>query len=296
MTSQGPPSWGQPSQPAWNAPAPGGAHGAVGRLLAGDISAEAAVGRATPNPIYLGRRLLYEKTPEGSLDPLSSIRYMWYLLRQWAILFWVIYPVLYIAFLVFFVIFAILTQSQFFLIIFGLGADLTQLALFIAWLVIPIPVQLSEWKFLVDDKGAARPIVFDHIAYAFRRRGTPVDSIAVRRLSGGVNRDYLEIRRDLFAGYISCFEEGNDLYVGWTYWLRMAPWKYGWQWLVRFWHVITFKADEMYVTLRFESAKSLREAMHGAAREGIDVAVGRIAPEGQGIVQTIQVLTTDVGR
>ena len=296
MTPQGTSGWAQPAEPARNAPAPGGASGGVGRLLAGDISAEAAVGRATPNPAYLGRRLLYEKVPEGSLDPLSSIRYMWYLLRQWAILFWVIYPVLYIAFLVFFVIFAIVAQSDLFLILFDIGADLTGLVFLVAWLLIPIPVQLSEWKFLVDDKGAARPIVFDHIAYAFRRRGTPVDSVAVRRLSGGVNRDYLEVKRDVFAGYISCFEEGNDLYVGWTYWLRMAPWKYGWQWLMRFWHVVTFKADEMYVTLRYESAKSLREAMHGAAREGIDVAVGRIAPEGQGIVQTIQVLTSDVGR
>jgi hypothetical protein len=296
MTSpQGIPSWGQSPDPGGSTPARSGASGAVGRFLAGGISTDAAVGRATPNPTYLGKRLQYEKTPEGSLDPLSSIRYTWYLARQYAIFFWVLYPVLYIAFLVFFIILTILTQSQLFLILFDVGADLTGLAFLIAWLVIPIPVILSEWKFLVDDKGAARPIVFDHITYAFRRRGTPVDSINVRRLSGGVNRDFLEVKRGVFAGYISCFEEGNDLYVGWTYWLRMAPWRYGWQWLVRYWHVFTFRADDMYVTLRYETAKSLRESLHGAAREGIDVAVGRIAPEGQGILQTMQVLTTDVG-
>lgn len=295
MTPPGP-GWGQQPEPAWNAPARSGVPGAVGRLFAGGISADAAVGRATPNPTYLGHRLLYEKRPEGSLDPLSSIRYTWYLLRQWAIFFWVVYPVLYIVFLVTFGIFALLARAPVFLLIFEIGADLTGLVFLIAWLLIPIPVQLSEWKFLVDDKGAARPVVFDHIAYAFRRRGTQMDSISVRRLSGGVNRDYLEIRRGVFAGYISCFEQGNDLYVGWTYWLRMAPWRYAWQWLVRFWHVITFRADDMYVTLRYESAKSLREAMHSAVREGIDVAVGRIPPQGQGFLQTIPVLTAKVGR
>jgi hypothetical protein len=178
------------------------------------------------------------------------------------------------------------------------GSFLTAVAFLILFLVIPIPVVLSEWKFLVDDQGAARPIVFDHVTYAFRRRNTPVDSVGVRRLSlpGGVTRDYLEVKRGDFVGYISCFEEGNDLYVGWTFWLRMRPIRWLILRLELLWHEITQKGNELYITLRYESVKSMREAMHSAAREGIDVAGGRMEAEGQGILASLSVSTSQVER
>jgi hypothetical protein len=171
-------------------------------------------------------------------------------------------------------------------------AALFGLAFLIAFLIAPIPAILSEWKFLVDDKGAARPIVFDHVIYAFRRRNTPVDTIGIRRLSsivGSGTRDYLEVKRGDFTGFISCFEEGSDLYVGWTFWLRMAPYRWFLLRLELIWREVTFKANELYVTLRYESAKALRESIHSAAREGIDVAAGRIEAEGQGIAATLPV-------
>jgi hypothetical protein len=235
--------------------------------------------------------------PEGSFDPLANNRYVFYLGRQ-AVVFWAIYVVLWIAFLVAFGILTLATRVPFFMELFGIGDVLATLGFFIAFLVIPIPVQLSEWKFLVDDKGAARPIVFDHIIAAFRRRNTPVDSLGVRRLSipGGVTRDYLEIRRGVFTGMISCFDEGNDLYVGWTFWLRMSPLKFFLLRVQRMWHELTQRANELYITLRYESAKALREAMHGAAREGIDVATGLVEAEGHGIAGTLQVSSTALGR
>ena len=268
----------------------------VGRFVTGGIPAGAAVGRATPNATYLGRRLAYEKEPEGSLDPLASNRYVIYLLRQ-AGIFIALYWGLAFFFLIVLGGFSLLTRSTFFIGLWGVAAELTPWAFLIAFLLIPIPVLVSEWKFLVDDKGAARPVVFEHVTYAFRRRNTPVDSIGVRRLSlpGGITRDYLEITRGVFSGYISCFEEGNDLYVGWTFWLRMPPY----QWFLlrceRVWHEITQRANELYVTLRYESAKAMREAMHSAAREGIDVAAGQAEAQGQGIVATLQVSTSTVG-
>jgi hypothetical protein len=282
---------------AGNMPARGGGF-SMGRFLAGGISTDAAVGRATPNATYLGRRLQFEKIPEGSLDPLSSTRYVVYLLRQ-AGIFFALYWALSFAFGIFFFVLGLLTRgSSAVYELWAIGAILGIWAFVIAFLLIPIPVQLSEWKFLVDGAGAARPIVFEHVTYAFRRRNTPVDSLGVRRLSlpGGITRDYLEISRGDFAGYISCFEEGNDLYVGWTFWLRMAPWRYFLLRLERIWHEVTQKANEMHVTLRYESVKSLREAMHSAAREGIDVAAGRTEAEGRGIVASLPVATTALTR
>jgi hypothetical protein len=277
-------------------PAPGGS--LAGRFLAGGIPVGAAVGRATQNPAYLGRRLRFEQKPEGSLDPLSSTRYLVSLLRQGAI-FGALWAGVDFAWGVIGVVLFLLTRGSSFVMVVGeIGSILLWWAFVIAFLLIPIPAQVSEWKFLVDDKGAARPVVFEHVTYAFRRRNTPVDSIGVRRLSlpGGITRDYLEISRGDFAGYISCFEEGSDLYVGWTYWIRMTPGKYFLLRLERIWHQLTQKADEMHVTLRYESAKSLREAMHSAAREGIDVATGRVEAQGQGIVATLPVSSNTLSR
>jgi hypothetical protein len=282
----------QSSGPHWPAgsPAPAGGGYPQGRPAA-------AVGEATPNSTYLGNRLLFEQVPEGSLDPLANTRYVFHLGRQ-AVVFWAIYAVLWVGFLVVFGILALISKSGFFLELFGIGDFLAILAFIIAFLIIPIPVQLSEWKFLVDDKGAARPIVFEHIIAAFRRRNTPVDGLGIRRLSipGGVTRDYLEIKRGVFTGMISCFDEGNDLYVGWTFWLRMSPIRFILLRIQRMWHELTQKANELYITLRYESAKALREAMHGAAREGVDVATGLIEPEGHGIAATLIVSATELGR
>ena len=222
---------------------------------------------------------------------------MIYLLRQAAI-FYAIYWVLGFICFVASALFYFLTKGYGIFELYGIASVIIGLAFVIAYLLIPIPALLSEWRFLVDDKGAARPVVFDHVYAAFRRRNTQVDGIGVRRLSlpGGTKRDYLEIKRGVFTGFISCFEEGNDLYVGWTFWLRMSPARFLLLRLERIWHEVTQKGNELYVTLRYESAKALREAMHSAAREGVDVAAGRVAPQGQGALQALPVSTTDILR
>jgi hypothetical protein len=278
-------------------------------------STGAAVGQATQNTTYLGQRLLYEKVPEGSFDPLGNSRYMLYMLRQ-AGVFWAIYTILWWLFAVpFFFITLISIASSAnqaaqnggtpslggSTVILGLwqgGAALAALAFVVVFLLIPIPVQLSEWKFLVEDKGAARPMVFDHVAWAFRRRNTPVESMGVRRLTqpGGLTRDYLEVRQGNFTGLVSCFEQGNDLYVGWTLWLNMAPWRWFLMRVERIFQEVTQKANEMYITLRYEPVKAMRESMHSAAREGIDVATDQLEAQGQGIAASLPVSTSGVGR
>jgi hypothetical protein len=300
---------------AINQPARGGFP--AGRFLAGGIPAGAAVGTAAQNPTYLGRRLLFEQVPEGSFDPLSNNRYLFYMARQAVIL-----SAIYV------IVSVILTPVYGYLLYAGLqdaenntlagafgstspsagslvsgfapavGLWVVILGLFIAaFLLIPIPVQVSEWKFMVDGKAAARPVVFEHVTHAFRRRNTPVDSLGVRRLDipGGVTRDYLEVKRGDFTGYVSCFEEGFDLYVGWTLWLRMRPYRWFVLRIQRVWLEVTQRASEMYVTLRYESVKAMREALHNAAREGVDVAAGRVEAQGQGTLQSLPVATASDG-
>jgi hypothetical protein len=166
------------------------------------------------------------------------------------------------------------------------GAVLTAIAFGCLYWLLPVPALLSEWKFSVDDKAAAAPVTFEHITWAVRRRETPLDLIQVRRLNlaGGQARDYLELRRGLFTGFISCFSYGQDLYVGWTFFLRISPLRYLLMALARVWQTLKRQGTDLYVTLRFDYARAMREAMHSVAREGIDVAVGQIRPQGQGII------------
>ena len=247
---------------------------------------EAAVGQRTPNAQYLGLRLVYDKEPEGSFDPLGNPRLLAQFFRH-ALQYMVLY------FLGGFVSVIVLL----FLHLLGLpvgvavtllvvGAVLTAIAFGCLYWLLPVPALLSEWKFSVDDKAAAAPVTFEHITWAVRRRETPLDLIQVRRLNlaGGQARDYLELRRGLFTGFISCFAYGQDLYVGWTFFLRISPLRYLLMALARVWQTLKRQGTDLYVTLRFDYARAMREAMHSVAREGIDVAVGQIRPQGQGII------------
>lgn len=156
------------------------------------------------------------------------------------------------------------------------------IALAVVWLVYvfrPIPVPLSEWKFLVDGRAAAAGTAFEHIGWAFQRRRTPVNSLRVRRLAHSMQdaRDYLEVRDGIFTGYVSCFGYGEDLFVGWTFWWNLSPFRWFLIALGRLWQTLTLRGSQLYIIARYEGGKALRDAVHAAAREGVDVASGDVA-------------------
>ena len=247
---------------------------------------EAAAGQRTPNAQYLGLRLVYDKVPEGSFDPLGNARLLVQFARhalQYFVLFWLGAFVTVIALLF---LYLVGLPVGFVTTLGTVGAVLTVIVLGCLYWLLPVPALLSEWKFSVDDKGAAAPVSFEHIAWAVRRREIPLDLIQVRhlKLAGGQSRDYLELRRGLFTGFISCFAYGQDLYVGWTFYLRISPLRYLLMALARVWQTLKRQGTDLYVTLRFDYARAMREAMHSVAREGVDVAIGQLRPQGQGII------------
>lgn len=251
-----------------------------------------AGGGSARNAAYAGHRLEYERIPEASFDPLGNRRFLICLARQ-ASVFMVIYAIG--AFITGIPVFILSLLGLFFLgIIWYVCAVLIALGLFIAFLVIPVPALLSEWKYLIDDKGAAGQATLGHIYYALQRRRTPLDSAGLRRLGlpGGESRDYLELRRGIFTGYISCFAQGNDLFVSWTFWLKLTPARFAWMLITRVFQEITQRGNDLYVTLRYESAKAMRESMHSAAHEGIDVATGLLAAGGTADLSALAVSTT----
>jgi len=252
----------------------------------GSVPTEAAAGQRTPNAQYLGLRLVYDKEPEGSFDPLGNPRLLVQFFRH-ALQYFVLYCLGGFVTVIVLLFLYLLGLSVSVAGTLGvIGAVLTAIVLGCLYWLLPVPALLSEWKFSVDDKAAAAPVAFEHIAWAVRRRETPLDLIQVRRLNlaGGQGRDYLELRRGLFTGFISCFAYGQDLYVGWTFYLRVSPLRYLLMALARVWQTLKRQGTDLYVTLRFDYARAMREAIHSVAREGVDVAVGQLRPQGQGVI------------
>ena len=247
-----------------------------------------------PNSTYIGLRLLYDQVPEPSFDPLESWRFFKQLFfRAWA------YGLVYFAGAIvagiFFLVVAAATGGAGALRGYVICGALTWIVLWCLYWLLPLPVLVSEWKFSVDGRGAAAPAAFDHIAWTLRQRETPLDSVQVRRLRlpGTGERDYLELRSGLFYGYIACFPYGKDLYVGWTFYFRLSFLRWVLMLWGRIWQTLSNRHTDLYVTLRYDSARAMREVMHSAAREGVDVAIGRLVPQGHGIIGG-QVRVTDI--
>lgn len=259
----------------------------------GGQARDAAVGQATPNATYVGQRLLFDKQPEQPFDPLFNSRILAQM-RRHALHYLMLYFIGGFLAAIPFGLLSIVAGIG--AVLWVIGAVVTGIILLCVYWLVPIPALLSEWKFSVDGMAPAAPATFEHITWSLRRRRTPLDQLQVRRLSlpGEGKRDYLELRQGLFAGYVACFPYGEDLYVGWTLWVCVSPARLLFMRLARIWQSITQRGSDLFVTLRYDSARAMREAMHSTAREGIDVAVGQIPAEGHGIIGTA-VAVSEVG-
>jgi hypothetical protein len=154
------------------------------------------------------------------------------------------------------------------------------LVLAILFFLIPVPALLTEWSLLMEQSSDAAQLAFDRINSAFGTHGVPLDSQRVRTVSrhGEDDREYLELRRGHFRGYISCFVHGTDLYVGWTFWLYMSPLLLLMMVIGRNIRDATSQRKAIQRSLRFESARALMAAIHGATLAGIDAASDQLDP------------------
>lgn len=120
-------------------------------------------------------------------------------------------------------------------------------------------------------------------------RQTPIAPMRVHRFRLPVTgtRDYLEMRSHIFYGYVACFPYGQDLYIGWTFWSKLSPIRFVFMFLGRIWQSLFNHGNDLNVTLRYDSARALREVIHSATRQGVDVAVGRLEAQGQGIIGSV---------
>lgn len=141
--------------------------------------------------------------------------------------------------------------------------------------IIPVPALLGQWSMLVESGADASSSVFEHIATAFREHDVPLDVLDVRTVSPRheSTRDYLELRRGRFSGFIACFPHGHDLYVGWTFFLRMSPARLVLVSTGRSATHLTRRGGDIRRALCSESTRALVAAMHSATLAGIGAAV-----------------------
>ena len=233
------------------------------------------LGEAGANEQYLGERLLYRDGEAESLDPLTW-RFLKALVVHWFAL--SIVSSIGVA-LVYFIGGAI--NRTFGMVLALLFALVMGVLLWWA----PVWVPISEWKFMLDGKSERAWPAFEHITWAFLQRSTPVSPRVQRiNLGDGLTREYLVVRDGIFCGYVVSLPYGRDLYVGWTYWWRLSAVRWIWIGLTRAYQHLTLRGSQLHTVHRYDSAKALREAIHGASRQGLDAATGVVEFRGQGTI------------
>ena len=247
----------------------------------------AATGEPRPGPAAPVRPAATRLSGAANLDPVRNARYLAYVLRQAGLfigVYLLIETVLWLGLL--------LSRAAGTTLGSALRLELDSvwlvaLVLAILFWLIPVPALLTEWSLLMEQGSDTARLAFEQINSAFGTHGAPLDSQRVRTVSrrGEGDREYLELRRGHFRGYISCFAHGADLYVGWTFWLYMSPLRLLMMVIGRNVRDATSQGNAIQRSLRFESARALVAAIHGATLAGIDAASDQIDPAGPQLVR-----------
>ena len=296
-----------PSGPASEAPRPAGASGrpaggfaeaasGAARVHVANPRDQAECGAAAADPqSYItadDRRKGYaDLGVSGTLDPLANSRFFWQMARRFA-LYFVVSNVISFALVV--LAFIVTISGGGLAAVENGGGAFTAVtiidllitaALLVMFLFMPIPALVGQWSRMLTFKAPAAGSALECVRQALERHATPHDNLGLRALSppGEGRGDYLEVRRGYFAGYVSCFPHGHDLYVGWTYWIYISPVRLFLVRVGRRFQDYTGRGNDMYQTLRYEPARATIAALHSCTLEGVDVAIGGApSPNGRG--------------
>jgi hypothetical protein len=242
--------------------------------------ARAAAAEPGPGPAEPIRPAATRVSGSANLDPIRNARYLAYVLRQAGLFVGVYLLIETVLWLYLPLSRAAGTTHGSALRLEIDGVWLVALALAVLFWLIPVPALLTEWSLLMEQGSDAAQPAFEQINAAFGTHGAPLDSQRVRTVSrhGEDDREYLELRRGHFRGYISCFVHGADLYVGWSFWLYMSPLRLLMMAISRNIRDAISRRNAIQRSLRFESARALVAAIHGATLAGIDAASDQLDP------------------
>lgn len=237
--------------------------------------------RGAARGVTTDRPLSYaELSGEPTFDPLSNSRFLWQVARQ-AALFAGLYFLAEIAIGIVCLLLGFiglgLSNAVSLWSIIGAVASVVLAILF--WLT-PIPALLGQQSRLLRFGSSAAPMVLAGINQTIINHATPYDTLRNRTMSppGEGRREYLELRRGFFSGMISCFSHGQDLYIGWTFWVYLSPLKLMFMFIGRWIQNRTGRGNDMYQTLRYDSVRATIAAIHSSVVEIAEKVVPQTGP------------------
>ncbi|MGW0996638.1 hypothetical protein [Streptomyces sp. NPDC002520] len=135
---------------------------------------------------------------------------------------------------------------------------------------------ISEWKTLLEEKAAASSSAYAAIYGALARRHIPLSAVPARvrsDITPEVVHNRLVITSGRYVAYVTVFAYGTSLYVGWTMWRSRPGFVVIGHFLKDILGSFVNRAGNLNQMLRTDRPRAMREAVHSAAREGVEIAV-----------------------
>ncbi|MDX3588078.1 MULTISPECIES: hypothetical protein [Streptomyces] len=156
------------------------------------------------------------------------------------------------------------------------GLILSIIAFWLVFLLVRQNEPISEWKTLLEDKAAASSSAYATIYGALTSRRIPVSAVPARirsDIAPEVVHNRLVVTSGRYVAYVTVFAYGTSLYVGWTMWRSRSG-------AVVIGHFVKDVVGSMLnrtgslnQMLRTDRPRAMREAVHSAAREGVEIAI-----------------------
>lgn len=159
----------------------------------------------------------------------------------------------------------------------GIGSLLAFLVFFLVLLFTRTQEPIAEWRSMIEERAAAATSAYAAIYGSLRRRQIPLNPVALRVRSDILGKESVNNRLVItergYTAYVSVFPYGTSLYVGWLMFRSRRGYQLIFTFLKDALGSVFGRADLVSQMLRTEKVRAMREALHYAAREGVDIAI-----------------------
>jgi hypothetical protein len=136
---------------------------------------------------------------------------------------------------------------------------------------------IAEWRSMIEERAAAATSAYAAIYGSLRRRQIPLSPVALRVRSDILGQEAVNNRLVIaergYTAYVSVFPYGTSLYVGWLMFRNRRGYQLIFTFLKDAIGSVFGRSDLISQMLRTEKIRAMREALHYAAREGVDIAI-----------------------
>lgn len=160
----------------------------------------------------------------------------------------------------------------------GAGLAIALLLWFAAWILpwfIPDHVYAGHWELALENQGHLVEPAFALTAQRLQQKGlgAKVEPRRVKSTVAGSSRFYLTVKQDRYTCYVAILSYGTDLFASWSMWREQRPLAVLWYWLVGIARSLIGKSSQFHEVVRADPARAMREAVHNAARSGVEAAI-----------------------